>query len=353
MVLLAMMGLGELMLFGFGLKDPLQYALESYHLEDLFYYLNRTKFADQAHPVSDQFVLVDIANIRDRDSIADLLDSISRYEPRAVALDVIFGARQGSESKTDRHLMEAATQCPNLILTSNCYTDYIGSVHIERSFFADSIQAAEGLSWLQGEVVRTYSAYYLTPSGTQPSLCYQMAEALGLPMDTTTEERNINYAYDGWMTWQAGVEDMDLNYLRGKLVLIGDTKDLVDYHNVPMLTCGTMRKSGVEIHAAILSSVATHRSIHRFSLWGTWLMEILCLFLLCLLFTYLPQVMTNWLQQLVQLLVMALVFALAYWLFATWDYVLPISRLLIGTGLAGFAYDVVEAIYTAINNAKK
>lgn len=322
------------------IAGPLDSLFESFHVEDLYTYWTRDVIAEEAADVQSDLVLVDVAGIRTRGELAALLEEIADAEPQAVALDLIFAPLSMADSAQDKQLVEALKRFPKVILASNCHSDLQGA-HQERSFFADSLSnAVEGEAWLQGTVVRTFSP--IIEENGRPSFAYRMAEELGVEMAATTEQQSICYLPFSIFTWTPAKESLNTQYLKDKVILVGDGQDLRDFHNVPLLTNANGRMAGVMIHLASVLTMAADRPIRRMPGWLNVLIELVLLWLLCLLFCSWSYGLDNWYQAITAFVMSALLMGVGACIFAFGHYIVSMLIFLMGCPLAGFAKDVAD-----------
>lgn len=328
------------------ISGPLDNVLESFHVEDLYTYWTSDAIAEETSDIQSNLVLVDISGIETRGELAALFNQIADVQPRAMALDLIFAPLSMADSAQDHQLVEALQRFPQLILASNCHSDMQGS-HMERSFFADSLSnAIEGEAWMAGTVVRTYSP--IIEENGRPSFAYRIAEALHLDVPATTEAQNICYLPTSVFTWRPAQEEMTMQYLQDKVILVGDAQDLRDFHKVPLLTSVDGRMPGMMIHLATVLTMASERPIHHMSRWANVLLELLLLWVVCLLFCMWTFGMDNWYQTVVAFLLSALLMAAGACIFASGHLVISALVFLLGCPLASFAKDVADLVFEKI-----
>ncbi len=221
---------------------------------------------------------------------------------------------------------------------------------MERAFFADSLpHAVEGEAWLPGSVVRTFSP--IIEENQRPSFAYCIARALGLNVDLTTEEQNIYYLPTAVFTWTPAKEGVNPEFLKDKVVVIGDAQDLRDFHKVPLLTSTSGRMAGVNIHMASVLTIAAERPMRHMPNGLNWLMEAILLWVLCWLF-YVKQYpwLDNWYQAGVSFVMSLLLMAAGACIFAFGHYIISVLIFLLGCPLASFAKDVADWVLSKIEN---
>lgn len=328
------------------IAGPLDSLFESFHVEDLYTYWTRDAISEESSDVQSNLVLVDVSGFETRSELAAVLNDIADAEPRALALDLIFAPLSMADSAQDNQLVRALQRFPKLVLASNCHTDLQGA-HSERSFFADSLSnAVEGEAWLQGTVVRTFSP--IIPENGRPSLAYRIAEELGVNVAATTEQQSICYLPFSVFTWKPAHEQLNMQYLKDKVILVGDAQDLRDFHNVPLLTNANGRMAGVMIHLASVLTIAAERPIRHMPSWLNVLIELALLWLLCLLFCTWTYGLDNWYQAGVTFVMSVVLMALGACIFASGHFIISMLIFLMGCPLAGFAKDVADKLMDKI-----
>lgn len=326
------------------IAGPLDKLTDAFHVEDLYIYWTRDVVAEDATNAQSELVLVDVSGIETRGELAALLNSIADAQPRALALDLIFAPLSMADSAQDHQLLRALERFPQLILASHCHTDLQGA-HREHSFFVDSLSnAVEGESWLSGSVVRTFSP--IIKENNRPSFAYCIAEALHLNVTPTTEQQDICYLPSSVFTWTPAKEQMNTSFLRDKVIIVGDSKDLRDYHNVPLLTNANGRMPGMMIHLASVLTMASKHPINHMPAWLNILLQAVLLWVLCLLFCMYNTdwVMSNWYQAGISLVFSIILMALGAYIFAFRHYTISMIYFLMGCPFASFAKDLVDGV---------
>lgn len=325
------------------IDGPLDSLSESFHVEDLYTYWTRDAIAEESFDVQSNLVLVDVSGIETRGELAAILDEIADAEPRILALDLIFAPLSMADSAQDRQLVMALERFPHLILASNCHSDLQGA-HEERSFFADLLpNGIEGEVWLAGMVVRQFSP--IIEENGRPTFAYCIAEAMGVPVVATTEAQNICYFPTSVFTWKPAKETINMQYLKDKVIVLGDTQDLRDFYKVPLFTNANGRMSGVMIHLASVLTLAADRPVCYVSNWLNLVLGLLLLWVLCWIFCLWGAVewgLDNWIQMIVAFIMSALLMGVGACIFLANRVVFSAFYFLIGCPLASFAKDIVD-----------
>jgi len=212
---------------------------------------------------------------------------------------------------------------------------------VERSFFADG--HTEGVVNIPASVVRYANAQF----DNIPTFAAQVVLATGACLPE--KEQLIDFGGNQLMRWTVGSEDFYLPMLEDKIVFVGDLGDLRDYHNIPIGASDQSRMSGTEIHAlstaALLSSAPYHELPRGWSI----VLQIISLYLFCLLIHILPQAMDNWIIGALQILFILLLLPVCYILFLSSHLIISPTVTLIGFGLAGFAKNITDVIFKNYN----
>lgn len=210
--------------------DPILKPLQSFFLGD--FYFSRIMNYNSIQKDTN-IILVNIGE-PDRKNIANQLKIISRYEPRVVALDVIF--RNMKDSATDVILTESMAQIPNLVLASEIHIEENDGtkrfVHSEseNAFSKNGISAHVGLikridNKAAGFVPVDYSFKY--PVYSLPVKIVQLFDsskaqkiiARNNPSELINFKRNI----DKYTVFDINglQEGKNLDRLRDKIVILG------------------------------------------------------------------------------------------------------------------------------------
>lgn len=335
-ILLALIGVGKFVVLNFDLFNPLETALDNFHFSDIYFYWQRNHSDDANGDV----VIVNTAYLHDRDEIATVVDSINAHHPRVVAVDVIFPATVSTLAAADSHLIAAFHACPNLVLAQRAVLISKGKWNMERSFFADG--HTEGVVNFSSDLVRNISTAETLGEKSYPTFAAQVVKKVGvLPAE---KERLIHFGGVDFMVWTPGKEDFKLDFLKNQIVIIGDTGDLRDWHDIPIGATGRSRMSGVELHA--MSTVTLLSPYHYHSLPKFWsiFIQIVVIYLFCfILHKWRPDTtMDNWKQLLVQLAFIVVMMLLCYLFFLVFKLVGSPSLAIVGFGLAGFAKNITD-----------
>lgn len=200
-----------------------------------------------------------IVNLRglDREGISQVLELMPYLDPKAVGLDVVFEAPHEDDSR----LIEAARNCPGLVMAESMSKEDDFFRPLEYSFFADSIGVRRGVTTFPARfaksTIRKIKNFFPEENGDSvPAFVVALAQ-VGAPeaFDKLSKRGNefelINYASRNIeVIMPEDIADR-AQELKGKIILLGDTDDLLDMHATP----ANSTVSGVMIHAKALSTI--------------------------------------------------------------------------------------------------
>ena len=338
-ILLLLILLGWLVVFNVYYFNPLETAIDNFHFSDIYFYWQK-KHSDKS---DSNMVIVNTAYLHDRDEIATVIDSINAHQPRLVAVDIIFPEAVSSLSPADSHLCAAFDACPNLVLAQRAVPISDKSWNMERSFFADGY--TEGVVNFSTGLVRTIHTTETIDQVSYPTFAAQVVKQIGeLPAE---KERMIHFGGIDFMTWNINKDDFSdfsLDFMKDKIVFIGDINDLRDWHDIPIGTTGRSRMSGVELHALSTYTLLSPYHYHFLPKFLSIFIQIILIYFFCLvLHIWRPQTtMDNWIQLLLQIAFIAIIVIFCYILFRTCYLICSPSIAIIGFGLVGFAKNITD-----------
>ena len=154
----------------------------------------------------------------------------------------------------------------------------------------------------------------------------------------------IQFGGINFMTWNANEEDFTLDFLKDKIVFIGDINDIRDWHDIPIGTTGRSRMSGVELHALSTYTLLSPYHYHFFPKFVSIFIQIILIYFFCFcLHLWWPQTtMDNWVQFLLQIAFIAIIVIFCYILFRTCYIICSPTIAIIGFGLVGFAKNITD-----------
>lgn len=282
----------------------------------------------------------------DREGIAQVLEMMPYLNPRAVGLDVVFLEPHDDDSR----LIAAVKNCPNLVMAESVRKDGDSFTTMERSFFADSIaNASRGITTFPARfaksTIREIRSYFPTADGDSlPAFAVAVAqtgapEAVEALKSRGKEMELINYAsrdVEEIMPEDIATRADDL---QGKILLLGDTDDLLDMHATPL----NSTVSGVRIHAATLSMILDGAYLDRMGEMGNKASGFLmCLIILIIWYMFSDQevLLRGGIVRVIQLVLLVTLVIAGYLLFVKIGYVWDFSYALLMITFGLFANDI-------------
>ena len=211
--------------------NPLERAVENFSMTDVFYDISYTS---GERDTSDLITLVDMTDVYDRSRLADIVDSIQKYEPALMGVDIVFEGWRGDTAGTER-IIEAICSASSPTVWAYKLADwndeeeqFDGTVH---SVFADLVDINEGytnvIRDINGGTVRSFGITRKAEHRPQHSLPATVATTfLG---DTTIYDRltdqDINYTATVFPVLQPDSIWLHPELIRGRIVMLGATHD--------------------------------------------------------------------------------------------------------------------------------
>lgn len=240
--------------------NPFATAFKDFSFLDLYY----SQEMYEPKTVSD-IVLVNIEN-RDRYQIAQLINHLQQFNPKAIGVDVIF--KNPKNQYSDSLLLKALSQPNVVVVKAFVDNEWVNSFN---NNFSDKLR--EGYSNLnfnsQNQVIRKINYSYENQNKIHHSLSYKMYLHDSIQVADKTEQV---LAYTGSMNsfltlgYDEILNNEDLNFIKNKYVLLGylgiplgNPNDIEDKFFTP-LNKNSSGKSvpdmyGVTIHANALAAL--------------------------------------------------------------------------------------------------
>lgn len=308
--------------------------------------------ADSRHvrTLDPDIVLIDIAD-GTRDDIADLLDAIPAFEPRAVGLDVAFEEKRAG----DEYLLAAIEANPNMVmLTEVLPPSGAKALNVDEFvlgkasyFLPDSsgrVLAAPNLpTKIPGGVVRNFRVDYPIAGDSSaipsfPVAVAQLADSQAVA-DLRARGNVLETIYYPSRTFRSVRYDHiadNPEILRGKILLIGALNDEADLHATPP----QIRMSGVEIHAYALSTILNREYLGSLPSMANYLIAFLLCFMLALTLLLLPTSYKSLVLRFIQVAVLYCILRIGYYCFIDHRTVVDFSYSLLMLTFVLFACDI-------------
>lgn len=207
-------------------------------------------------------LIVDIGDAG-RDRIAEIIQTVALCSPKAIGLDIMFAEPHADDSA----LLEAIATTPGIVVPIGLSNTGDGNFHItEKPFFHDRgldvrYAAANLPGKFDGATIREFQTYFKTAgTGHIPSFATEVAKAADPGALAELRARGNDIETIDYPSREFTVIEADRlmergEELTGKIALIGTVNDAHDMHSTPV----DSRKSGIEIHAAAISTVLGNR----------------------------------------------------------------------------------------------
>lgn len=287
-------------------------------------------------PGDEQVVVFDISECDDPASIAGAVARMAACSPRAVGLDIIFRRTPSVDPAQYDSLERVLRDVPGLVSACRIVARE-GEYSVERSFFAESLGVPCGAA---NSALSGFSPRYVVGADTIPSLALLLSgvELPGL------KRRYVNYKNRYFPVVGASEPFADADF-RGKTVLVGDVRDLRDFHDLPFELNGSRRVAGVMLLAHGVSTLQRGDWVRKvpdagciaIALAVCWLFALGCRRMASL--RYAPL-----LTRLGQVALILLLWFVGYWIFVGADRVVNLVYTMLGVALTGLSMELYELL---------
>ena len=254
--------------------NPIERAIESFSMIDVAYQVEKdTQVPDTSRIIT----IVDISDVKDRDKIALMVDSIREAEPAVVAFDVIFDPLLGTEEE-NMQLLQSLSELPvsryAFMMKEWDQEKHSFTVPFRSFFFFDEFEQEGYVNTPEsadGSTLRTFSLNRVFLGDTLESFPLKIASAYDSRLEGMRgEDRIIDFSptYFPEVNWNDISNNTDL--LRDRIVIVGALHDLVDNH---FTSVG--RIAGVKIVAHSVQTLLENRNVRHASGWLTGLISFL------------------------------------------------------------------------------
>lgn len=293
--------------FNIDMFDPVQNTFEDMQLTDIVF----SQIKDYSKtPIDSNIILINNGHL-DRKNIAQMITILNQYEPKLIGIDAFFRAEKGEEQ--DIPLQEAFSEVKNLILVNelvntnddeefdsiktsnpkfNKYaTNGYANVYIDPNDFK-TVRLVKPFAEVGKDLEASFSSKIVEIYAPKKYKRYKNRKS---ELEVINYKRNINkyltYNYDEILN-----EEIDLNILKDKIVLIGylgprlGVTSTEDIFYTPMNTNYVGKTSpdmyGVVIHANVVSMILEEDYIYRTSDTFAFILMILIVYMNMILFNY-------------------------------------------------------------------
>jgi CHASE2 domain-containing sensor protein len=318
--------------------DLFDNALKDFDYTDILY----SRIRSRQNLMDTNIVLVSIDTLK-RGGIAQELEIIDQFRPRAVGLDVIFEQRK--DPVTDSLLKEALNKTPGLVMAMYAEQDEEGGlkkIHASHSYFGKHDAGHVNLTGAnpQTSTIRTFKPL-LDPEGKKIpsfsavilSICNPRAGSRLLSYGDKPVVINYTGNYSSFICFSPGdvlKKGANLDRIKDKIVLVGNFYP--DFQNLsfedkfftPMNSEISGRSwpdmNGMVIHANIISMALKGNFIHTIPRW----IEILIAFFICYLnmafFLYFFVEKSRWFHPFVDLVQLVTLVVIIYVIFLLYEH---------------------------------
>ena len=286
-----------------------------------------------------------------RIEIAELITKINDNSPAAIGIDIFFPYTYSDDSI----LLASLCSCDNLVLPLHV----VDSIAEKKkfSFFDGMVNAQYGCVNLElaniRSTLRDFHPYYQYEGGTVPNFAVTLAgvkdsstlrtlknregntEIIYFPSVDFVQLEGKRILYD---------DELQLEQLKGKIVLMGDAKNPNDLYLTPL----DAAMPGILIHAHTLHTILSNKYVSVSKKWVNWMIAIL----VCFFFSFINLIakksfgkLGNFLMRILQFLTMYILFAIGCFVFASNGLYIDFTPSMLIIGLGAVAFDVWYGLY--------
>lgn len=372
----------------FDLFDPIGDALGDMEFTDIYF----SQLLDD--PVADENVVLVNVGLEPRGGIAILLDSISKYEPAAIGVDLFF-RQQKADTFGDLMLMDALGRVENLVLVTkfnqtayNVDPDEFDTIEWSHPMFTWNANPAFANLKTDAEVqqdlkmCREFWPKFETVDGEE-----QLAFAVKLAsfMDSTKTQKFLDRGHElevinfrgnvvdfgatkfgnkyfALDTYQVYNGDFFGDFIKDKVVIfcflgeeLGDVKNFEDKFFTPLNETYVGRAFpdmyGGVIHANIVSMIINEDFIFYLEEWQKYSVAVIGLFINIMMFSWIYKKLPKWYDGLTKLIQLVEFVGLVYIMIYMMDFYnlkLDLTLLLFAVAISG---DGLEVFYGVVKNS--
>ena len=325
---------------------------EQYSLMGTYFMMNNHLSAKRPYQqTSNDVIIVDVANVYDRDTLVNIIDMIGSSGPAAIGLDVFFAERMSDEAD-DRLsylagqknvispiILQGESRSKDASFRYALYPFYMDAASSNAGFVnvatSGASQTCRTFSWtlqLDTTEVQNFNLALLRASS-------ESAYAQALARGNKTEL--INYCLNSFSIYSAESVSENLDVFKDKVVLIGDREDISDRHVTPL----DLRTPGVDIHAMIMATMLEGKYINEMSEAGAWILAFAVIFLFLPILQLLKK--NSWMAifaPIFQFFMIILAIFICFIIFISFGYYVRVVYSLIALGFVDVSYNLYEKI---------
>ena len=326
---------------------------DDFSVTDIFYNIENSS---KQKTLNDDIVLIDVSDVYDRSTLAEVIDTVCSCNPSVVGLDIIF---EGVKDDTiaNNNLISVLNKYENIV-SSIKLTDYNSETdEFSNSilpFWGSSTKTEYGYANLttssNSDITRMLSYERMLNGRTVYSLPNVIAHKALKTKPDSKDDRFINYSSEEFMVIDAMEISLFKNDIKGKIVLIGATQEEQDMHFTPI-----GKTSGLHIQAySVLTCLNYNAKSELPFVWQ--LCIIFCIMLLTHIIIFVIEgfcdsnsTLKYWKDNFVLVFVfvlIAFILYIDYYLYIARDIYVDIIPCILGVG----AINSVKNLYAAIVN---
>ena len=357
--LLLAIGLAQFILYDFSSIEifaPVEKKLD-FRVSDIYNAVEEKKHIVE---LSKDVIVVSVDECN-REQIAEVINLIASYKPKAIGLDISFM----TEKANNDTLLRAILDIENLVTATKVVNPDMG-MYYEReqiSFFESKYNLPHvGYVNLDAvhmwNIVRTFVPYVLL--GENDTLCsmeLELARIAAPDQARRLEKRGkeaeiIDYTdYEIEVLSAARLEkEYVAERLRNKVVLVGDITDIKDTYRTPLHDS----QPGVLIHAYALQTILSGRYIEEYKGWVNWLIAVLIgLLLISGLLCAIEYQLLNLFVRITQFALMFLLVVCGCAIYSRTHMYADFMPAILMLGFGALSFDIVYALYSSVQNIIK
>ncbi len=202
-------------------------------------------------------VICDLNGVTSRDSIAQTIEKIESFSPKVIGCDIIFSQSSGIDTASTNRLKRVIESYDNIILATRVVHDVLGDItFIEKSIFdGDEGNVDVSTDGIYDRECKVDDITYLN---------FASAVAEFAKEDIKYPKGNFAINYSNKYFFNKNINEITESDIKGKIVILGDLKDLRDYVDMDFLMSDhryndidkpIYRVPGSYLHAYTISSI--------------------------------------------------------------------------------------------------
>lgn len=306
-------------------------------------------------PVADfDIVVCDLEGIMSRDSIALAIEKIESFSPKVIGCDIIFSQSSGVDTVSTNTLKRVIESYDNIILATRVIRDRLGNMSfIEESIFNGGRKGniAVSTDGMYERTCRVNDSIYVNFASV-------VAEYAKEDIKYPTGNFAINYSNKYFI--HKKIDELTYEDVRGKIVILGDLKDLRDYVDMDFpisdyryydIEEPMYRVPGAYLHAYTISSIINGDWVRIASSCFSKIFGFLYLFLVCITIEFIKDKTNNpwrFVYKGAKLGMVILLFIVLYFIYAPLKVIMDPLYLTIGVAMIGISSTIKDFLEAKI-----